>query len=75
MRGVKIAFPQWRRGPRLAAQEGIDSRRLGPTLTRPERKLPEFRLDACPLLDFLRDVVGNRRGAVAARDCILVDII
>ena len=25
MRGVEIAFPQWRRRPRLTAQEGIDA--------------------------------------------------
>ena len=71
MRGVEITFPQWRRRPRLAAEESINSGRLWPSLARPKRKLPEFRLDACPLLDFLRDVVGNGRGAVAACDCIV----
>ena len=44
MRGVEIAFPQWRRRPRLTAQEGIDAGRLGPSLARPERKLPSFGL-------------------------------
>ena len=73
MRGVEVTFPQWLRWPRLAAQEGIYSRRLSASLARPKRELPELRLNACPFLDLLRDVVGNGRGAVAARDC--VDIV
>ena len=73
MRGVEITFPQWRRRPRLAAEESINSGRLWPSLARPKRELPELRLNACPFLDLLRDVVGNGRGAVAARDC--VDIV
>ena len=42
MRGVEVTFPQWRRRPRLAAQEGIDSRRLDASLARPKRELTEF---------------------------------
>ena len=71
MCGIDVAFPEWRRRPQLTVQEWINSGRLGAALTRPQREFAELRLGTRSFLDALRDVGGDGRSTITARDCIL----